>query len=169
MKSANHGFNINRIFGGSNPYAYVRNNPLRYSDPYGLEAVLPGFGAGAATGIGALGGLLPNPVTVGIGALIYSTPIGGGKDTISSPYLNDGAKPGNKSRPVDAPPGTKPIDASGLGRPDIHDTKTGIGAGPADWVGIAPNGDVITSDPSGKARNHGPVDDYTRRPTGKCP
>jgi type II secretory pathway pseudopilin PulG len=67
-----------------------------------------------------------------------------------------------QSKPKDAPSGTRPIDDSGqgLGRGEIHDIKDGVGAGPTDWTGIAPNGDVITSNPDGNHENHGPYTDY---------
>ena len=78
--------------------------------------------------------------------------------------LSDGVvqaeqKPPSKSRqskPKNAPPGTRPIDQSPNGHEWIEGTKGAVGAGPADWVGVAPNGDIITTNPDGTAENHGP-------------
>jgi hypothetical protein len=65
------------------------------------------------------------------------------------------------SKPKGAPRGTKPIDQTGLDHVQIHDIKDGVGAGPADWVGISPDGHVITNDENGNAEDHGPWKDYT--------
>jgi RHS repeat-associated protein len=68
-------------------------------------------------------------------------------------------KPPSKSRqskPKNAPPGTRPIDQSPNGHEWIEGTKDAVGAGPADWVGVAPNRDIITTNPDGTAENHGP-------------
>jgi len=54
------------------------------------------------------------------------------------------------------PTGTKPIDQAGLTREQMHQIKKCIGAGPADWVGITPDGDVVTGTPDGDTINHGP-------------
>ena len=59
------------------------------------------------------------------------------------------------------PTGTKPIDQMGWSSDRIHDIKEGVGAGPRDWVGIDPNGNVWTGSPSGQAVNHGPWGGYT--------
>jgi hypothetical protein len=68
-----------------------------------------------------------------------------------------------QSRPRDAPRGTVPIDQSGLSREDIHKIKQRIGAGAADWVGITPDGHVITTDENGNTVDHGQVSDLLAR------
>ena len=72
-----------------------------------------------------------------------------------------------KSAPTDKPPGTRPIDSWGIGKDDIHDIKDGVGAGPKDWVGITPDGDVITTGDDGKAVDHGNVNVYLNKPIHK--
>jgi hypothetical protein len=81
----------------------------------------------------------------------------------------DGKEKSRQSKPRNAPPGTRPIDQSGLDREDIHKIKDGIGAGPRDWVGVTPDGDVITTDKDGNAENHGPVSDYLRESHSEIP
>jgi RHS repeat-associated protein len=76
------------------------------------------------------------------------------KDKGNSP--SDKSRQSKPSRGV--PPGTKPIDQNGKSRDWIHGTKQDVGAGPKDWVGVAPNGDIITTNPDGSAENHGPSD-----------
>jgi hypothetical protein len=76
---------------------------------------------------------------------------------------DDGSERSRQSRPRNAPTGTVPIDQTGKSREDIHKIKDGVGAGPRDWVGISPDGDVITTDGEGNAENHGPADDYLPR------
>jgi hypothetical protein len=64
------------------------------------------------------------------------------------------------SRPTNAPRGTRPIDKMGYNRGKIHGIKDAVGAGPADWVGITPDGRVIVTDPvTGEAVEAGHVDD----------
>jgi hypothetical protein len=43
----------------------------------------------------------------------------------------------------------------------VHDVKDGIGARPDDWVGVDPNGDIVTTDPqTGKAVSQGNLSDH---------
>ena len=76
------------------------------------------------------------------------------KDKADTP--SDKSRQSKPARGV--PPGTKPIDQSGKSREWIHGTKQDVGAGPKDWVGVAPNGDIITTNPDGSAENHGSSD-----------
>jgi RHS repeat-associated protein len=71
---------------------------------------------------------------------------------------NQGAK--GTPKPNDAPSGTKPIDQTGLSKDQVHQIKKIIDAGPRDWVGRAPNGDIITGTPGGETINHGPIEPY---------
>jgi RHS repeat-associated protein len=148
------------LSGGWNRYGYVGGDPLTSTDPMGLSPTY-GMRFGAAAGFW-LGGPPGALIGAGFGLL------GGYLATNNLGNLTF-ATPGNQSRPSDAPNGTLPITGVGLGRGDIHDIKRGVGARPNDWTGITPDGDVITSDPSGRAANHGPADQFTRRPTGLCP
>jgi hypothetical protein len=77
----------------------------------------------------------------------------------------DGSNPSRQSKPTDAPRGTRPIDQTDLDRETIHKIKDGIGAGPRDWVGVTPDGDIITSDADGHAIDNGKVEDYQRTTT----
>lgn len=78
-------------------------------------------------------------------------------------YLAKQKATGKGSKPDNCPTGTLPIDqAKGpfcLDKDDIHTIKKGLGAGNQDWVGIAPNGDIITTE-DGEAVNNGPLDSY---------
>jgi RHS repeat-associated protein len=80
-------------------------------------------------------------------------------------YMNEGDdQSSTESAPTDKPSGTIPIDKSkgklGLNKDEVHQVKAGVGAGSRDWVGIAPNGDVITTGADGNSINNGPFADY---------
>jgi hypothetical protein len=80
-------------------------------------------------------------------------------------YMNEGEdQSSTESAPTDKPSGTIPIDKSkgklGLNKDEVHQVKAGVGAGSRDWVGIAPNGDVITTGADGNSINNGPFADY---------
>ena len=61
------------------------------------------------------------------------------------------------------PRGTRSIDNWGIPKDDIQDIKGGIGAGPRDWVGVSPEGDVYLKGPNGKTVYAGHVDNFTNR------
>jgi RHS repeat-associated protein len=72
-------------------------------------------------------------------------------------------RPGNK--PIDAPPGTVPIDQhpDTKGRERVHQIKEGLredGVGPASYVGISPEGHIIVTDPDGTASDLGDYGQY---------
>jgi hypothetical protein len=77
----------------------------------------------------------------------------------------DPSERSRQSRPRNAPPGTVPIDQSGKSRDEVHEIKEEIGAGPRDWVGISPEGHVISTDPDGSAVDHGSAEEYLHRTT----
>ena len=80
--------------------------------------------------------------------------------TITNVNISQSGQGQGTPKPSDAPSGTKPIDQTGLPRDAVHQIKQVIDAGPKDWVGRAPNGDIITGTPDGKTINHGPIQPY---------
>lgn len=74
-----------------------------------------------------------------------------------------------RARPRDAPPGTVPIDSSGLDRETIHKIKRAIGAAPDTWVGITPDGHIVTGDSEGNVEDHGHISDYARSGSESIP
>jgi len=148
-----------------NTYSYSLNNPIRYKDPTGKSSLaIPGGVIG-----GAIGG--PPGAIIGMGVGVILTPVaiwGAGELGKWIANINQSQKGKDKGtpKPSDAPSGTKPIDQVGLQKGQAHEIKKGIEAGPKDWTGITPKGDVITGTPNGKTINHGPADTYTQKPTG---
>jgi hypothetical protein len=70
-------------------------------------------------------------------------------------------RPGN--RPANAPPGTRAINEHPDTARIVHRIKRNLredGVGPSSYVGIAPNGDVIVTNPDGTAENLGPWTQY---------
>ncbi|URL59855.1 RHS repeat protein [Luteibacter flocculans] len=155
---------------GAATYSYVTGSPLAYADPLGTQVVipvprpvvappLPYDGTPAASS-------LPNwgpatPVWACIGPYCVPTNVPAGLSDYAD-WMSHHSTPKPGSKPKNCPGGTKPIDQTGLSKDDVHDIKHGVGAGPQDWTGIAPNGDVITGDHEGNAVNHGNYGDYTQ-------
>ena len=105
-----------------------------------------------------------------VGSIVLGmpSPVGEGSDIIPDPYYEAQKKPKVGSKPKrNVPTGTIPMDEyGGLSREEKHKIKKGVNAGPKDWTGIAPNGDVITGDSEGNGINNGPADGYLSK--NKC-
>jgi len=152
------------------PYIYGLNNPYRYVDDDGRWATEIGTGIGTlvAPGPGTLiGGGTGFLIDLGASVLVSYGVYKAGEAILNANQESETnkkqsvVKPKPGSKPKDCPTGTKPIDQyPGLDREDIHNIKEGVGAGPKDWTGIAPNGNVITGGPKGSAVDNGPYTDY---------
>ncbi|MBE1525993.1 RHS repeat-associated protein [Sphingopyxis sp. OAS728] len=161
-----------------NLYAYVGNDPINRTDPKGER--------GAAVAAGRVCAARPlecGLAAAGLALIWASATISGDQaDRIRNgrrvrspsdlmvppePVLHDSSdapRPEDRrrgTRPTDAPRGTRPVDSVGIDKDGVHEIKDGIGAKPNDWVGIAPNGDIYTTDPlTGEAINDGNIGDY---------
>jgi RHS repeat-associated protein len=151
--------------GGLNLYAYVGNDPTNLNDPSGNNpavCLVPGPGAVCA----ALVAKTVEALVV-IGCAIFCDDA---IDSVTSRHESDEARdPAGRSTedrrrqtaPSNAPRGTRPIDKSGIDRGGIHDIKDGIGAKPDDYVGITPQGNIVTTDAkTGKALDQGHISDH---------
>jgi RHS repeat-associated protein len=130
----------------SNLYKYVFDDPINLRDPDGYLFVVDDL----LYGIGIV-----SPQAVLLAAIVLAVIAGGiwaGQNLYD--YLSF-ARSKKGSKPKDCPTGTRPIDQSGLSKDDIHKIKDRVGAGPPDWTGIDPVGNVITGDAEGNAVNNG--------------
>lgn len=62
-----------------------------------------------------------------------------------------------------------PIDESGLDRETIHKIKDAIGAAPDQWVGVTPDGHIVTGDGQGNVEDVGHISDYARSGAEQIP
>jgi len=138
---------------GWNRFGYVGKNAFSYSDPQGRQAQ-----AIAVCFVWPVGTAICGATAAAVAWGVWSTthPIAqpnAGPLVFSRPILG--------SKPKNCPSGTLPIDQfPGLDHDSVHGIKGGVNAGPQDWTGISPDGDVITGNSNGNAVNHGPYTDY---------
>jgi hypothetical protein len=121
------------------------------ADAYTLGANVPATAAEIGAG-GAIGGAIGYGIGAALDRATGSSPVVSPNPATVVPAQDEPKGP--EAKPKGCPPRTKPIDSSGLTRDDIHIIKDGLDAKPPDWVGIAPNSDVITGDGDGNAVNN---------------
>ena len=154
------------LFRGRDPnlFQYAFNDPINLIDTKGRNVPLaPAIGGGLLGGGAAVtGGSLVTisgvSLAFGVGVLV-----GTGINYFVEDYIQNALDYVflSKAKPKNCPTGTRPIDQfPDLDKEEVHKIKDGVGAGPQDWVGIAPGGDVITGDANGEAVNNGPADSY---------
>jgi uncharacterized protein RhaS with RHS repeats len=152
--------------GGVNLYTYVKNDPIKLNDPSGNNPVVACLVPGPNVVCAAVAAKTVEAIVV-IGCALFCDNVidsvtsrhesNEGKDS-SDPSVEDKRR---GSAPSDAPRGTRAIDKSGIDRGGIHDIKDGIGAKPDDYVGITPQGNIVTTDPkTGKAVEQGHISDH---------
>lgn len=153
-----------------NLYAYVGNDPINSSDPTGNQTVpvpapvIAVCWGPQAIGCAAIGGAILCTASEACRGVVTSA-VNSVADIIFNKVDDPPEKsPEDKRRgsaPTDAPRGTRPIDSAGIDREGVHDVKDGIGARPDDWVGVTPNGDIVTTDPqTGKSVPQGNISDH---------
>jgi RHS repeat-associated protein len=138
------GFGVH--LGGSGSYVVPFGGSFTVT--HGFAPALGCIPAAAACGAAVVeAGVL---IAIGVGATI----------TLIDRIFSKPPKNPQEVAPKNRPSGTVPIDQSGYDKDQVHGIKGGVGAGPKDWTGITPDGDVITTDENGNAVNNGNVKDY---------
>ncbi|KAB8194411.1 type IV secretion protein Rhs, partial [Lysobacter maris] len=175
------------LAGGVSTYVYVQSSPLMSADRLGLRGEGAAIGCAVGGGVGSTvgasaGGLAGGSagLTCGPGAVACSPAAAAAAGTagwafggavgcavggyvgnaIQNLWSSSKRKPSREQKPEDCPAGTKPIDqVPGLSSEDIHRIKDGVSAGPRDWVGISPDGNVWINE-GGEASDQGHFGDY---------
>jgi RHS repeat-associated protein len=159
--------------GDNNLYRLVSDNPISRVDPNGETFTVALPLAGRLAGI-AVGAAASFPIVVGtillkpawmlgelIGEGIWQSGVGDAVFIYSVAYHAVTYRPGQK--PIDAPPGTRSIDEHLETKKNVHAIKKGLaeeGVGPASYVGIAPDGSIIVTNPDGTHEVVGHVNEY---------